>query len=148
MSECGRVGDEDYDVDDFDEENLDNVLDQAEQAAKKGGRMAPQRFCPYLDSINRHILDFDFEKVCCVSNSHLNVYACLVCGKYFQGRARASPAYFHSLEHNHHVFMKLDTGKVWQQLRMRCAMSGTDEVDAGVLHPGQLRGFGLIARRH
>jgi len=108
-----RVGDEDYDVDDFDEENLDNVLDQAEQAAKKGGRMAPQRFCPYLDSINRHILDFDFEKVCCVSNSHLNVYACLVCGKYFQGRARASPAYFHSLEHNHHVFMKLDTGKVY-----------------------------------
>lgn len=22
-----------------------------------------QRFCPYLDSISRHILDFDFEKV-------------------------------------------------------------------------------------
>lgn len=38
-----------------------------------------------------------------MSNSHLNVYACLVCGKYFQGRARGSPVYFHSLEHNHHV---------------------------------------------
>jgi len=47
---------------------------------------APQRFCPYLDSINRHVLDFDFEKVCSISNSHLNVYACLVCGKYFQVR--------------------------------------------------------------
>ena len=30
------------------------------------------------------MLDFDFEKVCSISNSHLNVYACLVCGKYFQ----------------------------------------------------------------
>ena len=39
----------------------------------------------YLDTINRHMLDFDFEKVCSVSLSHLNVYACLVCGKYYQG---------------------------------------------------------------
>jgi hypothetical protein len=29
-------------------------------------------------------LDFDFEKCCCVSLSHVNVYVCLVCGKYFQ----------------------------------------------------------------
>ena len=33
----------------------------------------------------RSVLDFDFEKLCTVSLSHLNVYACLVCGKYFQG---------------------------------------------------------------
>ena len=33
----------------------------------------------------RSVLDFDFEKLCSVSLSHLNVYACLVCGKYFQG---------------------------------------------------------------
>jgi U4/U6.U5 tri-snRNP-associated protein 2 len=59
------------------------------------------------------VLDFDFEKVCSISNSHLNVYVCLVCGKYFQGRARGSPVYFHSLEHNHHVIMKLDTGRVY-----------------------------------
>ena len=39
----------------------------------------------YLDTIDRHMLDFDFEKVCSVSLSHLNVYACLVCGKYYQG---------------------------------------------------------------
>lgn len=32
------------------------------------------------------MLDFDFEKVCSVSLSNLNVYACLVCGKYYQGR--------------------------------------------------------------
>ena len=33
----------------------------------------------------RSVLDFDFEKLCSVSLSHLNVYACMVCGKYFQG---------------------------------------------------------------
>ena len=52
-------------------------------------------------------------QVCSISNSHLNVYCCLVCGKYFQGRARGSPVYFHSLEHNHHVIMKLDNGRVY-----------------------------------
>ena len=31
------------------------------------------------------MLDFDFEKLCSVSLSNNNVYACLVCGKYFQG---------------------------------------------------------------
>jgi U4/U6.U5 tri-snRNP-associated protein 2 len=66
-----------------------------------------------VDSINRHMLDFDFEKVCSVTNSHLNVYACLVCGKYYQGRSRGSAAYFHSLENHHMVFMKLETGKVY-----------------------------------
>lgn len=40
----------------------------------------------YLDTINRYMLDFDFEKVCSVSLTNLNVYACLVCGKYFQGQ--------------------------------------------------------------
>ena len=43
------------------------------------------RSCPFLDTINRSILDFDFEKLCSVSLSNHNVYACLVCGKYFQG---------------------------------------------------------------
>ena len=42
------------------------------------------RSCPYLDTINRSVLDFDFEKLCSVSLSRINVYACLVCGKYFQ----------------------------------------------------------------
>lgn len=46
------------------------------------------RLCPYLDTINRQVLDFDFEKLCSVSLSRINVYACLVCGKYFQGAYR------------------------------------------------------------
>uniref|UniRef100_A0A8C5IYE1 Uncharacterized protein n=1 Tax=Junco hyemalis TaxID=40217 RepID=A0A8C5IYE1_JUNHY len=35
----------------------------------------------------RSVLDFDFEKLCSISLSHINVYACLVCGKYFQGES-------------------------------------------------------------
>ncbi|KAG0568606.1 hypothetical protein KC19_6G032600 [Ceratodon purpureus] len=69
--------------------------------------------CPYLDTVNRQVLDFDFEKFCSVSLSNLNVYACLVCGKYYQGRGRKSHAYTHSLEAGHHVFINLHTEKVY-----------------------------------
>ncbi|KAJ6172001.1 cysteine proteinase [Penicillium chermesinum] len=67
----------------------------------------------YLDTINRVILDFDFEKLCSVSLSNINVYACLVCGKYFQGRGPKSHAYFHALDVAHHVFINLSTRKVY-----------------------------------
>lgn len=69
--------------------------------------------CPYLDTIARQNLDFDFEKCCVVSLSPINVYACLVCGKYFQGRGLKTNAFTHSLETNHHMFMKLENGKVY-----------------------------------
>lgn len=39
--------------------------------------------CPYISTIRRHLLDFDFEKVCSISLSNKRVYVCLVCGKYF-----------------------------------------------------------------
>lgn len=39
--------------------------------------------CPYLGQIRRHMLDFDFEKICSVTLSNMNVYSCLTCGKYF-----------------------------------------------------------------
>eukprot|EP00850_Spirogloea_muscicola_P004648 SM000020S05998 [mRNA] locus=s20:376993:380211:+ [translate_table: standard] len=58
-------------------------------------------------------LDFDFEKFCSVSLSNLNAYGCLVCGKYFQGRGRTSHAYVHSLEVGHHIFINLETEKVY-----------------------------------
>lgn len=67
----------------------------------------------YLDTINRGILDFDFEKLCSISLSNINVYACLVCGKYFQGRGPKSHAYFHALEVNHHVYINMQTQKVY-----------------------------------
>mmetsp|Transcript_1843 Transcript_1843/g.3789 ORF Transcript_1843/g.3789 Transcript_1843/m.3789 type:complete len:584 (+) Transcript_1843:83-1834(+) len=69
--------------------------------------------CPYLDTISRQNLDFDFEKCCSVSLSKVNVYVCLVCGKYFQGRGPTTHAYTHSLEMGHHLFMKLDSGRTY-----------------------------------
>ncbi|CAI5469424.1 unnamed protein product [Closterium sp. Yama58-4] len=62
---------------------------------------------------NIELLDFDFEKFCSVSLSNLNVYGCLVCGKYFQGRARSSHAVTHSVDAGHHVFINLHTEKVY-----------------------------------
>jgi U4/U6.U5 tri-snRNP-associated protein 2 len=41
------------------------------------------------------------------------VYACLVCGKYYQGRGLKSHAYTHSLEAGHHVFINLQTEKAY-----------------------------------
>jgi U4/U6.U5 tri-snRNP-associated protein 2 len=67
----------------------------------------------YLDTVNRSVQDFDLEKQCSVSLNKLNVYACLVCGKYFQGRGKSSHAYTHSLHENHHVFVNLQTLKFY-----------------------------------
>ncbi|PSK43681.1 hypothetical protein B9Z65_7195 [Elsinoe australis] len=67
----------------------------------------------YLDTINRALLDFDFEKLCSVTLSNINVYACLVCGTYYQGRGPKSQAYFHALEIGHHVYINLSTKKVY-----------------------------------
>ncbi|KAK8202915.1 hypothetical protein IWZ01DRAFT_515784 [Phyllosticta capitalensis] len=67
----------------------------------------------YLDTIDRKVLDFDFEKLCSVTLSNINVYACLVCGKYFQGRGPKSQAYFHALDEGHHVYINLETKKVY-----------------------------------
>ena len=43
--------------------------------------------------LDRHVLDFDFEKLCSVSLSGDNVYCDLVDGKFFQGRGKDTPAY-------------------------------------------------------
>ena len=67
----------------------------------------------YLDTIDRTVLDFDFEKLCSVTLSNINVYACLVCGRYFQGRGPKSHAYFHALDEDHHVFINMRTQKVY-----------------------------------
>ncbi|KAL2040068.1 hypothetical protein N7G274_006971 [Stereocaulon virgatum] len=67
----------------------------------------------YLDTVNRSVLDFDFEKLCSVTLSNINVYACLVCGKYYQGRGPKSHAYFHALEVGHHVYVNMQTKRVY-----------------------------------
>lgn len=97
----------------------DDDSDEEEDSHQQlfGGRSSRQvevrKDCPYLDTVNRQVLDFDFEKFCSVSLSNLNVYACLVCGKYYQGRGKRSHAYTHSLEAGHHVYINLLTEKVF-----------------------------------
>ncbi|KAK8735495.1 hypothetical protein OTU49_005414 [Cherax quadricarinatus] len=84
------------------------------------------RLCPYLDTINRHMLDFDFEKLCSVSLSRINVYACLVCGKYFQGRGPNTHAYTHSVSDGHHVYLNLQT------LRFYCLPDNYEIIDSSL----------------
>jgi U4/U6.U5 tri-snRNP-associated protein 2 len=67
--------------------------------------------CPYLDTICRSVIDFDMEKVCSVSLSNMHVYCCLVCGKFYQGRGKATPAYTHSVQQGHFVFLHLSEGR-------------------------------------
>lgn len=69
--------------------------------------------CPYIGTIKRHLLDFDFEKVCSISLSNLNIYACLICGKYYQGRGLNTYAYIHSMELDHHMFINLQDQKIY-----------------------------------
>ncbi|KAF3920579.1 hypothetical protein ABW21_db0200846 [Orbilia brochopaga] len=97
-----------------DDEDLDDADPPAESEAKKWKDGPPAEFSDlYLDTVNRNLLDFDFEKLCSISLSNINVYACLVCGKYFQGRGQNSHAYFHSLDENHHVFINISTLRIY-----------------------------------
>ncbi|CAL5040123.1 unnamed protein product [Urochloa decumbens] len=95
-------------------EGDDDEEDDDRRAPERRPRQVElRRDCPYLDTVNRQVLDFDFEKFCSISLSNLNVYACLVCGKYFQGRGLKSHAYTHSLEAGHHVFINLQTERAY-----------------------------------
>ncbi|PGH15863.1 hypothetical protein AJ80_05394 [Polytolypa hystricis UAMH7299] len=109
---------------DQEEEELEEAEDKAQPSDEEDDRpvvSAPKRQTAplegyndlYLDTIQRSVLDFDFEKLCSVTLSNINVYACLVCGTYFQGRGPKSHAYFHALDAGHHVFINMETKKVF-----------------------------------
>lgn len=103
----GNAQEDDDDDDDFDD------LEPAVAAPIRQSAPTDGYDDLYLDTIDRNVLDFDFEKLCSVSLSNINVYACLVCGKYFQGRGPKSHAYFHSLDEDHHVYINLETQRVY-----------------------------------
>ncbi|CAG5184013.1 uncharacterized protein ALTATR162_LOCUS10866 [Alternaria atra] len=105
LVEAGALDDDDDDDDDDDEPA---IAAPKRQTAPEAGYTDL-----YLDTINRKVLDFDFEKLCSVTLSNINVYACLVCGKYYQGRGPKSQAYFHALEEGHHVYVNMETKKVY-----------------------------------
>ncbi|KAI9189871.1 Ubiquitin carboxyl-terminal hydrolase 10 [Blastocladiella emersonii ATCC 22665] len=96
-----------------DDEEDDGALGLRRKLAKRTGDASSSVVARdndlYLDTIDRAALDFDFEKVCSVSLTNVNVYACLVCGKYFQGRGKSSHAYTHSVHDDHHVFVNMHT---------------------------------------
>ena len=101
-------------LDEFDEEEengITNARNRFKAMEEEKQKMARQ--CPYLDTIDRNVLDFDFEKLCSVSLSRINVYACLVCGKYFQGRGSNTHASVHSVNEQHRVFLNLATKKFY-----------------------------------
>ena len=101
----------------LDDSNLDTGEEEEEDSyfvAPEQQRVPADGFNDlYLDTIDRSVLDFDFEKLCSITLSNINVYACLVCGKYFQGRGLKSQAYFHALEEDHHVYISMETKKVY-----------------------------------
>jgi len=104
----------------------DAVAAAAAASARRARAAAASRACPYLDTVHRAVLDFDFEKCCSVSLSPHNAYACLVCGVYFQGRGPSTHAYTHALEASHHVFLRLDDGRAY------CLPDGYEIEDASL----------------
>ncbi|TGZ82992.1 cysteine proteinase [Ascodesmis nigricans] len=118
-----RLRSEDYDGGDqehqsslptsADTEDDDHLDEEPDLAPQKPTGPAEGFSDLYLDTVNRALLDFDFEKLCSISLSNINVYACLVCGKYFQGRGKSSHAYTHSLDQDHHVFINMASLNVY-----------------------------------
>ncbi|KAJ3345137.1 hypothetical protein HDU83_004388 [Entophlyctis luteolus] len=99
------------DADDTEETGFssDSVVDRAskrQRRAKTDPEAAAGIAGLYLETVQRHILDFDFEALCSVSLSPLNVYSCL-------GRGKSSHAFTHALAIDHHIFINLSTLKVY-----------------------------------
>ena len=113
VDDDGDDGGDNEDDKDEEEEDL-NQRNSLRRTLTINTREPPKGYTDlYLDTISRKLLDFDFEKLCSVSLSHINVYACLVCGKYFQGRGPSTHAYFHALDEDHHVYINMATAKVY-----------------------------------
>lgn len=79
--------------------------------------------------INREVLDFDFAKICLQTLSSTNVYACVVCGKYFEGRSESSPAYKHAVSTNHQMYMSFATEKFYELPQDREVLPVQDVID-------------------
>jgi len=69
--------------------------------------------CPYLSTIDRQAINFDFERVCSVTSRNQSIYCCLVCGKYFQGKGEGSPARIHCVTESHFVFINMHNAKIY-----------------------------------
>lgn len=106
---------------DWENEENGNVNEVVEQQ-----NVIERKKCPFLDTINRNLLDFDSEKLCSQTLSNRNVYVCLVCGKFFEGRGKSTPAYTHCLQLNHYVFMNLESARTY------CLPDGYEVIDSSL----------------
>eukprot|EP01041_Mallomonas_annulata_P006205 gene6205-12574_t len=120
--------DDDGEIDSYGTESRDVLANPTNNANNR-------KKCPYLDTINRQLLDFDMEKLCSVTLTNMNVYVCLICGKFFQGRGKSTPAYTHSVQCGHFVFMNLHDSRAF------CLPDGYEIIDSSLddlkkcLHP-------------
>lgn len=91
--------------------------------------------CPYMDTVTPSTLDFDLPPTCSISLQSHNVYICLICGKYLQGRSPSSHAYAHSLHVGHHLYLSVSSETVY------CLPDGYQVIDPSfrelisALHP-------------
>ena len=86
---------------------------RSEGAAAPAAAKRQRSACPHLDTVRRENIDFDMPPRCSVTLSPQNVYACLVCGKFFQGRSEHTAAYTHAVEQGHYVFINLATTRIF-----------------------------------
>ena len=91
-------------------------------------------------NINLQKLDFDLPiHHCSVNHSTNNVYCCLQCGKFFQGRTQQSPAFQHSIVSGtatkpHHLFVNLETTRFyWLPENLKVNINEVDNNDLQIL---------------
>jgi U4/U6.U5 tri-snRNP-associated protein 2 len=83
--------------------------------------------CPFLHTVQRDCLNLERQRICSVTLSPQNVYACLVCGRFFSGRGKQTEAFTHSVQALHHIFMNLQDGTFW------CLPDGYEVKDSSLL---------------
>ncbi|ORY87617.1 hypothetical protein BCR37DRAFT_375478 [Protomyces lactucae-debilis] len=118
----------------------------------------------YLETVHRELLEPDAARLCSVTLADTNVYACLSCGEYLQGRGKATPAYAHSLDTDHRLFLRttdsviyvLPEGSLCKSLLLhdikqaynpfysQTDLNGLDTLELHETRPGIYHGPGLI----
>ena len=105
-------------------DGIANSLGQTDETRDPGANASSSPICPYLDTIQRSVLDFDLEATCCETlETGPHIYACLVCGKYFRGRGVQTPAYIHAVQESHYMFCHL------QKAQFYCLPDGYEVLD-------------------
>jgi U4/U6.U5 tri-snRNP-associated protein 2 len=110
LGSSSRIGGNDHD-DDGNGNDTNHAGKKRKAPFDTSAATAAVVVCPYLDTVQRSLLDFDFEPACSVSlETGPHIYGCLVCGKFFRGKGKQSPAYTHAVDEGHFVYVHLWKG--------------------------------------